>query len=469
MIRRVLPLLAFTLAAAVTDHPDVAGQQRLFDTWMKGQMAYRNLPGVAIGVVSDQQLVWAKGFGYADVDAKIPITPQTKFRMASHSKLFTATSIMQLRDQGKLRLDDPVSKHLPWFKVPPVEEGDAEITINELLTHSSGLSREAGAHWTELKFPDAQGVRDYIASNKAIYSPEVRWKYSNLAYTIAGMIVEAVSGEKYADYVQKHIFDPLGMSNSSVDKDVPGIAVGYGRRMPDGSRMKFGFVDARAMGPATGITSTVEDMAKFVSAQFRTGKPGGAQILSTAALREMHRVRMMENDWSRGYAVGFAVTKSKDKLYVGHGGSYPGFKTQTLIQIDDKVGVIVLTNGDDSEPADLAQKLMDTVGKSVADAAKAKAVEVSWDPSWSRFAGLYRSRMGESAVVELNKRLVSFNPASPNPEQQNKLVPIGNGQFKLEAPAGGGAVGEVVKFVEVNGKLRMYTGGSYFDKVENEW
>ncbi len=459
----LLFFLPWGLAAAQSagSDPGVLGAERVFNAWMDEQMAYRGLPGIAIGVVSDQQLVWAKGYGYADTAARTPMTPATKFRMASHSKLFTATAIMQLRDQGKVRLDDPVVKYLPWFKVKPAEPDDAPITIEELLTHSSGLSREAGSHWVDYKFPDAGELKAYVAGTQAIYSPQVRWKYSNLAVSIAVAVVEAVSGEKYADYVQHHIFDPLGMKDSSVDRDVPGMATGYGRRMPDGSRAKMPFIDAKAMGPATGITSTVEDMAKFVSLQFRKGSP----VLSTAALREMHRARMMENDWTHGNAIGFSVERTKDRLYVGHGGSYPGYKTQTLFQLDDKVGVIVLTNGDDSNPSDIARHLMQIVGAAVAKAAPKKSA-AAWDPAWGRFAGLYRSVHRDTAVVELNQELVMFDPAGANPERQDKLVPAGNGEFRLEAPSGGATVGEAVRFVQLpNGTMRMYTGGSYSDRV----
>ena len=145
------------------------------------------------------------------------------------------------------------------------------------------------------------------------------------------MVVEAVSGEKWADYVQRHIFQPLGMNASSVDKNVSGLAVGYGRRMPDGTRAINPFIDARGMAAATGITSTVEDMAKFVSAQFRKGRRGGAQILSTGSLREMHRVRVLENNWTQGNAIGFAVRRPATRSTSAHGGSYPGLQTHTMI------------------------------------------------------------------------------------------------------------------------------------------
>jgi len=138
-------LVASSLAAqsppatsAVADDPDVQGAERLFSAWMDGQIAYRGLPGIVVGVVSDQTLVWAKGFGYANVAAKQPMVPATKFRKASHSKLCTSTAIMQLREQGKIRLDDPVSKYLPWFKLKPAGDDDGPSRSN-----SCSITRQA--------------------------------------------------------------------------------------------------------------------------------------------------------------------------------------------------------------------------------------------------------------------------------------------------------------------------------------
>ncbi|MEJ2540671.1 MAG: serine hydrolase [Gemmatimonadota bacterium] len=233
--------------------PDVQGQIALFSAWLQGQIDIRGLPGVVVGVVA------------GDFEGASP--------------------------------DDP------------------PVTIEHLLTHSSGLPREAGPHWTDWDFPTAEEIRALMPARQAPFSPEVRWKYSNLAYTIAGMVVEEVSGMSWADYLQQNIFDPLGMDASSVDEPDPLLATGYGRRMPDGSREVVPFVDARGMAAATGLTSTVEDMARFVSAQFREGRRGGERILGTAALREMHRVRMLENTWTRGQGIGFSVQRDDGTLY----------------------------------------------------------------------------------------------------------------------------------------------------------
>jgi D-alanyl-D-alanine carboxypeptidase len=452
-------------AAAVANDPDVLGAERLFSAWLEGQIAYRGIPGVAVGVVSDQDLVWSKGFGFANIQAKQPMTAATKFRIASNSKLFTAIAIMQLREEGKLRLDDPVVKYLPWFKAKPAGDDDGPITIEQLLSHSSGLQREAGDHWVSFDFPTAEQLQRLYADRQAAFPPSVRWKYSNLAYAVAGLIVEKVSGENWAGYVDANIFKPLGMTDSSVDQNVPGLAVPYGRRMPDGTREVLPFVDARGMAAATGVTSDVEDLAKFISAQFRRGPRGGAQIVSSGSWREMLRVRSVEENWTSGTGLGFDVKRVKDRTYIGHGGGYPGNTTQTLIHLDDKVGVIVLTNTNDSNPGDIAQILMSSVGQAVAKAANAKPSAVAWDPAWERFAGLYRGRNGDLAVVLLNKKLVIITPNAPTLENIVTLEPLGQGRFRFVAPTGGGVVGEVVRFAEPGRPMRMYTGDSWIDRV----
>lgn len=468
-----LSLLTVTLGFSVIaeeqhpgEDPDVQASIRLFSAWMEGQLAYRGIPGVVVGVVAGDDLVWAQGFGHADIAAERPMTPDTRFRMASHSKLFTATAIMQLREQGLLRLDDPVSQYLPWFEVKTAAPDDAPITLEHLLTHGSGLPREAGPHWSDFEFPSAEQLQTLLPERQAAFSPEARWKYSNLAYTLAGMIVEQVSGQRWAEYLQRHIFDPLAMDASSVDLEDPKLATGYGRRMPDGSRSIMPFVDARAMASATGLTSTVEDMARFVSAQFREGTRGENRLLSTASLREMHRVRMLENDWTRGQGIGFAVMRIDERLYVGHGGGYPGYTTHTRIQLDDAIGVIVLTNTNDSSPSHISAELMKTVGQAVARATLAEPEPVEWNADWSRFAGVYRSTWADMQVVLMNEKLVLLRPDADNIDASVTLEPLGDDRFLLAAPGGGSAVGEVVRFVEEDGQVvRMITGDSYADRI----
>jgi CubicO group peptidase (beta-lactamase class C family) len=408
-----LSLVGLALAAtpapavsqAVAAQPEVEAQIGLFSAWLDGQIEIRGLPGVVAG----DDLVWARGFGHADVAEERSMETDSGFRMPSHSKLFTAAAIMQLREQGRLRLDDPVVEYLPWFAFEQAAPDDPPVTIEHLLTLSSGPPWEAGSHWTDLEFPTTAEVRELMAERRAPFSPEVRWKYSNLAYTIAGMVVEEVSGMSWADYLRQNIFDPLGMDASSVDEPDPLLATPYGSRMPDGSRMVFPFVDAPGQG------------------------------------------------------IGFSVQRVDGKLFVGHGGGYPGYTTNTLIQPDSKVGVIALTNTTDSNPGQIASEFMSTVGEAVA----AATTQEAWDPAWARFAGLYgREGRGRTQVLVMNERLVMMNPWSSSVGEPTELEPVGDGTFRMVAPTGGGPVGEIVRFVEEDGEVvRMITGDSYVVRI----
>ncbi len=462
----VAQVLAAATSVPIASHPDVLGAERLFSAWMEGQMAYRGIPGVAVGVVYDQQLVWSQGFGFADIRNRVPMTPQVKFRIASHSKMFAAIAIMQLREDGKLRLDDPVERYLPWFKARPAGDDDGVITIEQLLSHTSGLQREAGDHWTTYAFPTETELKALYGDRQAAFAPNTRWKYSNLAFAVAGLVVEQITGQKWADYVQQQMLAPLGMTSTSVDQHVTGLTVPYMRRLPDGSRDVLPFVDARGMAAATGMTSNVDDLARFVSAQFRRGPRTGAQILSAGSWREMHRVRAVDETWLSGSGLGFDFLRVANRTWIGHGGGYPGNTTHTLFQLNDKVGVIVLTNTNDSDPSQIAQQLIATVGVAIAKAIPPTAPTVAWDPSWARFAGWYRSAMGDTRVVLLNQKLVLLSPTATTVGTPSTLEPLGGGQFRLTAEGGGSAIGEVVRFVEEGGQVtRMYTGDSYVTRL----
>lgn len=477
LVPAVMICTAMLLAQSQTkppgEHPDVAAAIRLYESWVNEQMTYRGLPGIAVGVVHDQQVVWSRGFGFADVAAKTPVTTSTIFRMASHTKMFTAIAILQLRDAGKLRLDDPVSKHLPWFRIKPAMEDDPPVTIEQLLTHNSGLPREAKSpYWATFEFPTEEQIRQTVNSQQAVFPPQTIWKYSNLAFSLAGLVVEAVSGETYAGYVEQHVLKPLGMTSSSIEvpsERMSRLAKGYGRRMPDGTRKMMPFSDTRGLGPAAGLSSTLNDMLKYACLQYRTDKTGGSQILSGATLREMHRPRVLRPKWAGAWGLGFSVQRQEDKIMVGHGGSLAGYKTHTLVNLDDKIGVVVLSNGDDTRPEQFAQRAMKIIGDTVAKAAKPPEKEKIWDPKWSKFAGLYRTIWGDTAIVEMNRELVMIAPLDDDPQEGLlRLVPQGGGLFKLEGPAGYGPAGEPVRFEEDSqGRVtRMYISELPEERVE---
>ena len=442
------PLAAQPVTGNLGQHPEVADALKVLDAWIRATVASRDQPGLSIGIVDDQALIWAKGYGYADLQTKTPATPKTLYRIASISKLFTSTSIMQLRDAGKLQLDDPVAKHLPWFKIQTPTPGPV-ITIRHLLTHTSGLPREAvGVNWSDLTFPKREEMMRRLVEQETVWPAETKWKYSNLALSLAGEVVASVSGEPWAQYVEKHILMPLGMTSTRAlpEPDLAGLATGYGRRVPD-QRDVEPFVDIEAERPAGNLASNVEDLAKFVSLQLRDGEPGGAQILKGSTLREMHRVHWLRPDWKSGWGLGFSVRRVDKQTRVGHGGSLPGHRTQVEIAPKLKLGVIVLTNANDGEPQRYVDQAFTLLTPVVTHATEETKPDPTPDPAWKKYEGVYTWKHSDIQVLVLNGELMMIWPESENVwESRVKLKPDGPHTFRMVAATGYGPGGELVRF-----------------------
>ena len=478
---RVLLLVPFLLVSVVqaqniplAEHPEVASSISLLEAWIESQMAYRGLPGMSVGIIFDQTLMWSRGFGYSDVEKKIPATPTTIYRLASVTKLFTATAIMQLRDAGKLQLDDPVAKYLPWFTIRTRYADAPPITIRHLLTHTSGLPREAAfPYWTDNNFPAREQIIETLPKQETIFPPETKWKYSNLALSVAGEIVSAVAGEPYAVYIQQHILEPLGMKSTSIvfpEEHKSRLAVAYGRRMPDGTRAVRPFMDTKGITPAGNLSSTVEDLALFASLQLRKGMSDGNQILKGSTLREMHRVQWLEPDWKSGQGLGFALERDGERTLVGHGGSLAGYRTQITISPEEKIAVIVLTNADDGNPGYYVKQAFNWVAPAIKKATAPSPKVAPVDPDWNKYVGTYRNPWGDSEVLMLNGELVVINPTLDNPKDSIlRLIPAGPHTFRITAAKKhSGAIGELAVFeFGPNGKvMRMRVGENYTDRLD---
>jgi D-alanyl-D-alanine carboxypeptidase len=164
------------------------------DIWLEGQRYWLDLPGFAVGVVHDQQLLWSKGYGYADVARRIPSTDQTLYRIASISKTFAATAVVQLAERGRFSLADPVNAHLKWF-APPDTRPAAPVRVWNLLSHSAGLQREVpGSDWDALVSPDAEEIVNATRDTPLVLPPQTRLAYSNYGYAVVGQLVQQVWG-----------------------------------------------------------------------------------------------------------------------------------------------------------------------------------------------------------------------------------------------------------------------------------
>lgn len=444
------------MANPLSDHPWVRSHLAFFEAWLETHMAYAGLPGFAVGIVHDGEVIHAKGFGYADAEAKTPCGPDTLFRIASHSKLFTSIAVMQLRDANKLGLDDPVKKYLPWFGMGNPYPDAPPVTIRQLLTHTSGLPREGGRrpYWTGFEFPDREEVIGSLTDQSVVYPPGERWKYSNLALSLAGEIVAAVSGNSYPEYVAAHILKPLGMNNTFVelpDGERGRLAAGYGRRMPAGNREKFPFMDARGIAAAAGLSSTVNDMAKFMAWQMRLRETGGGGVLKASTLREMQRPHWTDPDWRGGRGLGFNIRRWNGRTLAGHGGAYPGYRTASYFDPGAKFGVVAFSNALDAEVYcgqtwSVTERLFDWIAPAVEKAAAGIPCPDP-DPAWGNYVGLYRNIWRDGLVIVLGGRLMFIDDIhQPNPlPDACVLEPLGGNRFRME---GGGdlPIGEVYEF-----------------------
>lgn len=446
----------------------------LFSAWVEAQMAIRGQPGISVGLIYDQELIWSQGYGYANVEQKTPAASDTLYRIASITKLFTSTAIMQLRDEGLLQLDDPVHKHLPWFSIQNPHEDTPVVTIRHLLIHAAGLPREAAfPYWSTNNFPAISAVQAALPSQSLSIPTASDWKYSNLGLTLAGEIVAAISQTPYPRYIEENILRPLGMDNTYVET-VPAdhqlLATGYGRRLPDGSRALSPHTDCGAITPAANMASNIEDLAKFAMLQFRGGARDDAQILSGPSLREMHRVQWLNDDWSAGRGIGYYVWRVGNRTWVGHGGALQGYRTELQVAPADKVGVIVLTNADDGLPLFYVQKAFEWLVPALINAKAASAPPSEASPDWARYTGRYRSAWGDSQVLVYKDDLVIITPSAPDPlATMTKLVPVAEHTFRMETKERFGANGELAVFeVDETGKVvRLNTGNSYTTPIDD--
>lgn len=463
------------MASPVLDHPDVRSSLELLAAWIEAQMAYRGIPGLSIAVVHDQDVVWAKGFGWADRDRKIPATPQTLYRVASITKLFTATAILQLRDAGKLRLDDPVRDHLPWF-APTTTHADAPpITIRHLITHTAGLPREAAfPYWTDGNFPSLDEIRATVPTQECVLPTETRWKYSNLALVVAGEVVATMSGMPWADYVQRHILDPLGMRETLVETphaDHPRLARGYARRLPNGERAEAPHCDVSGVSAAAGLTTSVDDLARFAMLQFRDLPAGDAQVLRGRTLREMQRVHWLEPEWQAGRGLGFHIFRVQNRTLVGHGGSLRGYRSEIRFSPADRVAVIVMINADDGETRPVVEKAFEWVAPAIARAAAPPAAPPTPDPAWQRYLGRYRNAWGDAQVLVVGGRLTWIGPSLPDPMfAPATLVPDGEHAFRVDTKDALGIPGERIVFeLDAAGHVTRVRMGSNYAFPITEW
>lgn len=459
---------------AAADDPRVASALELARGWLEAQRAYQQIPGLSAAIVHDQQLLWSGGFGKADLATGTPAAADTLYSICSISKLFTAIAVMQQRDAGKLRLDDPLARHLPWFALKR-REGEGEVTIEGLLTHAAGLPRESDhAYWSapEFSFPTREQIIERLKEQEPLYAPETVFQYSNLGITLAGECVAAASGVPYADYVRREILDPLGLRSTTPEmpENERGrrLAVGYSALDREGRRQALPFFRTNGIAPAAGFASSVEDLARFASWQFGLLGNGGSAVLRATTLREMQRVHWVEPDLETLWGLGFEVYRNESKLLVGHGGSCPGYRSQLLLMPEERIATVLMANAQGVDAERFAQRLYEIVAPALRSSGKRPERSRAHRPELRRYAGTYSDAPwgGEFLVLPWEDGLGLVELPTMNPlKDLLKLKETGEHRFRRIRRDE--QLGEEFLF-EMDGQgrpLRFKRHGNYYPRV----
>ena len=316
--------------------------------WLDGFMPYAlasgDIAGAVVVVVKDGQVLLQKGYGYSDLATRTAVDPEgTLFRPGSVSKLFTWTAVMQLVEQGKLDLDADVNQYLD-FEIP-ARDGKP-VTLRQVMTHTAGFEEAIrGLITSELSdvVPIGEALKHWVPGR--IHAPGTTPAYSNYATALAGYIVERVSGEPFDDYIDRHIFDPLGMTHSSFRQPLPDallakMSKGYSKAS-DGEPKAYEFI---SLAPAGSLAATGSDMARFMIAHLQDGAYGDVRILSVETAQRMHSTGQASVGPLNRMMLGFYETSVNGHRAISHGGDTQWFHSDLQLFLDDGVGIFVSMN-----------------------------------------------------------------------------------------------------------------------------
>jgi len=337
----------------------VAAGEPQFEAILDEARVKQDVPGITAVVIRDKQIVFAGGTGVADIESGRPATADTTFYIGSVTKVLTAVLTLNLVDQSDLGLDDPVSG--VSLAMPG---GAPTVNVRHLLTHSSGLEREGDFnYWFTADFPDGDSLSAYLARTSLRSTPGAKLHYSNIGFAALGQVIECETGSSFATALQERVLRPLGMHATGANGPAPGVAQGYtpvGRMLPSSSRPFAGvgervggrhvrmYHDAKAMSPAFGAFSTARDMGRL--ALFLLGN-GNEQVLSF----EIRKAMRQRQPAGRGLGIG--LERDGDRVLATHGGWFAAHRSQLLLDPENGIAVVVLTNSDNAAPRRIADAL----------------------------------------------------------------------------------------------------------------
>ena len=292
--------------------------------------------------------MWETAVGLADIDAGSEASPDTQYRVGSITKTFTSAAIMQLRDAGKLDLEDTLDRHVEGVAHRP--------TLRRLLSHSSGLQREThDDSWLTLRFAAADELVATLDRAEQVLPAGARFHYSNLAYALLGVVVERASGIPYERYVRERLLEPLGLARTTFAPQPP-AAKGYLVRPYSDGAWDTVAVETGAWAAAGQLWGTVGDLCRWAAF---LGEPDGP-VLARASVEEMRTIQVIDDHerWTAGYGLGLGLRRDGERILAGHSGSMPGFIARFYVSPSERIGVAALTNESEASLDELALGLV---------------------------------------------------------------------------------------------------------------
>ena len=397
------------------DNKEYSEAFQLIDYWLEAQKDYENLPGLTAVVTDKKETKWTGSFGFSN--GVQPMRVENTFSICSISKLFTAVAIMQLVEDGKINLDDPIQKVLPWFDINNEFKDVPELTIKSILSHSSGLPRESNHpywSWPDFPFPTKQDVIEELKNQEMLYPPSKYYQYSNLGLSLLGFIVEEVTRTNFDDYVNQNILIPLSMNNTktymSSEDYGKNLTLGYSSLNRNNEREKVNFFNADGIAAAAGFTSNVEDLAKFARWQIDLIKSLEKKVLSPQTLKLMHEIHWDDKLTSVTRGLGFGVYNFDGENWVGHGGSCPGYRSQLYINTNKELAYSVMINSSGTSPT----KYIDGIHEILSNVTLKKGEEIN---RFEEFEGKYISQpwVSETYVQSWGDNLALVSLPSDDP------------------------------------------------------
>lgn len=325
------------------------------DAYLRDYVASGQSIGLSAAVVQGGDVVFSAGYGVQNQQTKQPVTPQTLFHIASVAKTMTSTAIMQLREQGKLDLDDPLVKHLPYFKVD--DPRSDQITIRQCLSHTSGIGHPEDYGWDRPEFDDESLERHVrsLATHKLVEIAPNSLSYSDIAYNVLGDLIAKVSGMSYEQYMKTHLFDPLGMTTTTLmapRADHPAlVAIGYEKK-EDGAISQSFYPYNRMHVPCGCIASSVVEMARWAMVSLNRGELAGVRILPSTSYDAMWQMQFRDSNegFSTDTALGWWVSRRYRERVMQHDGEDDGFVSNLRLWTESGIGIVILCNALWAEP-----------------------------------------------------------------------------------------------------------------------